>query len=521
LGFEIFINKPFLSNYSGTMPTYSAKVIDIKTGDKSVVISEIDADELMLRIGDRVKLTKGGYNVIAMVDISDSMVSRGQLGVYKDLLTEFPAEDGELVDLSIALTPPSVDFIRKKMKGGSLEKPELLSIVKDTISHSLSELEIAAFLMSEEFVGMNMDEVEDLTRAMVETGNTIDFGEPIVDKHSIGGVPGNKVTLLIVPIVAAGGLKIPKTSSRAITSPSGTADTMEVLAPVEFSVEELKQLLQKVGGYITWGGSLNLAPADDLFIQVEHPLSIDPKSQMLASIMAKKLAVGTNAMVLDLPTGKGTKVESFDDARKLGNEFVELGSRLGIRVRCGITYGGQPIGHTVGSALEAREALETLMGNGPNSLIEKSTALAGMLFEMNGVSAKGEGQRLAKDILRSGRAYQKMQEIIKQQGGKPNIKPEEIPVGDKRYTITSPADGYISSINNSSINAIAKAAGSPRCKGAGVKLYAKMGYAVKKGDPVIEIFAERESDLREAQAVIARKPPFLIEGMLLEEIPGY
>jgi AMP phosphorylase len=503
------------------MPTYSAKVIDIKTGDKSVIISEIDADELMLRIGDRVKLTKGGYNVVAMVDISDSMVSKGELGVYKDLLTEFPAEDGELVDLSIAPTPPSVDFIRKKMKGDSLGKPEILSIVKDTISHSLSELEIAAFLMSEEYVGMNMDEVEDLTRAIAETGSIIDFGEPIVDKHSIGGVPGNKVTLLIVPIVAAGGLKIPKTSSRAITSPSGTADTMEVLAPVEFSVEELKQLLQKVGGYITWGGSLNLAPADDLFIQVEHPLSIDPKPQMLASIMAKQLAVGTNTMVLDLPTGKGAKVESFDDARKLGNEFVELGSRLGIRVRCGITYGGQPIGHTVGSALEAREALETLMGNGPNSLIEKSTALAGMLFEMNGVSVKGEGQRLAKDILKSGRAYQKMQEIIKQQGGDPNIKPEGIPVGDKRYIITSPADGYVSSIDNASINAIAKAAGSPRCKGAGVKLYAKMGYAVKKGDPVIEIFAERDSNLREAQAVVARKPPFLIEGMLLEEIPGY
>jgi AMP phosphorylase len=503
------------------MSTYSAKVIDIKTGNKSVIISEIDADELMLRIGDRVKLTKGGYNVIAMVDISDSMVSKGQLGVYKDLLTEFPTEDGELVDLSIAPTPPSVDYIRKKMKGDSLEKPEILSIVKDTISHSLSELEIAAFLMSEEYVGMNMDEIEDLTRAIAETGSIIDFGEPIVDKHSIGGVPGNKVTLLIVPIVAAGGLKIPKTSSRAITSPSGTADTMEVLAPVEFSVEELKQLLQKVGGYITWGGSLNLAPADDLFIQVEHPLSIDPKPQMLASIMAKQLAVGTNAMVLDLPTGKGAKVENFDDARKLGNEFVELGSRLGIRVRCGITYGGQPIGHTVGSALEAREALETLMGNGPNSLIEKSTALAGMLFEMNGVSVKGEGQHLAKDILKSGRAYQKMQEIIKQQGGDPNIKPEGIPVGDKRYTITSPTDGYVSSINNASINAIAKAAGSPRYKGAGVKLYAKMGYAVKKGDPVIEIFAERESNLREAQAVVARKPPFLIEGMLLEEIPGY
>jgi AMP phosphorylase len=503
------------------MPHFTAKVIDIETGEKSIIVNDGDAQELMLRLGDRVKLVKDGYNITALVDISDSMVKAGEIGVYKDLLGDFPAEDGDRIDLSLAPAPPSVEFIRKKMKGGTLNKAELLSIVKDTISQSLSQLEIAAFLMAQQYLGMKMDEVEDLTRAIVETGSTIDFGEPIVDKHSIGGVPGNKVTLLIVPIVAAGGLKIPKTSSRAITSPSGTADTMEVLAPVDFSADELKQILQKVGGYIAWGGSLNLAPADDLFIQVEHPLSIDPKSQMQASIMAKKLAVGTNSMVLDIPTGQGAKVESFEDARKLGNEFVELGSRLGIKVRCGITYGGQPIGHTVGAALEAREALETLIGKGPNSLIEKSTALAGMLFEMNGISSKGEGQNMAKQILRGGLAYSKMKEMIKQQGGNPGIRPEDIPLGGKRYVITSPADGYVSRIYNSSINDIARAAGSPRYKGAGVLLYAKMGYAVKKGEPVVEIFAERESNLKDAVAVIARQPPFLIEGMLLEELPGY
>jgi AMP phosphorylase len=503
------------------MSEFTVKIIDIETGEKSIIINESDAQELMLRLGDRVKLIKDGYNIIALVDTTDSMVEVGEIGVYKDLLDNFPAEEGDHINLSLAPTPPSVEFIRKKMKGETLNKAELLSIVKDTLSQSLSQLEIASFLMAQQYLGLKMDEVEDLTRAIVETGNTIDFGEPIVDKHSIGGVPGNKVTLLVVPIVAAGGLKIPKTSSRAITSPSGTADTMEVLAPVDFSADELKQILQKVGGYITWGGSLNLAPADDLFIQVEHPLSIDPKSQMLASIMAKKLAVGTDSLVLDIPTGQGAKVENFEDARKLGNEFMDLGSRLGIKVRCGITYGGQPIGHTVGAALEAKEALETLMGEGPNSLIEKSTALAGMLFEMNGISSKGEGQNMAKQILRSGLAYKKMKEIIKQQGGNPGIKPEDIPLGDKRFVVTAPADGYVSRIYNTSINAIARAAGSPRYKGAGVRLYAKMGYAVKKGAPVVEIFAERDSNLKDAVSFATRNPPFLIEGMLLEELPGY
>jgi AMP phosphorylase len=503
------------------MPTYKVKMIAIDTGEKSVIMNEHDAKDLMLRVHDRVTLTKGSSKVVAMVDVSDTVVRQGELGIYADLRPDIPVADGEKIELTVAPTPPSVEYIHKKMRGEKLTKTEISRIVQDTISHSLSELEIAAFLMAEEYIGMDMDEIEDLTRSIVETGNVIDFGESVVDKHSIGGVPGNKVTLLVVPIVAAAGLKIPKTSSRAITSPSGTADTMEVLAPVEFSIEELKLLLQKVGGYITWGGSLNLAPADDLFIRIEHPLSIDPKSQMLASIMAKKMAVGASTLVLDIPTGKGAKVESFDDARKLGNEFIDLGSRLGIKVRCGITYGGQPVGHTVGPALEAKEALETLMGGGPNSLIEKSTSLAGMLFELNGIATKGGGQAVAKEILRSGRAYKKMQEIIASQGGDPNIKPDAIHLGDKRYAITAPADGYVSAISNSAITDIAKAAGAPVDRGAGVKLYAKMGYAVKKGDPVIEIFAERDQRLREAQSVASRRPPFIIEGMLLEELPSF
>jgi len=499
---------------------FRARLIRIKTGEKNVIINESDAEEMMLRIHDRVVITKGFQRTVAMLDISETVVEKGEIGFYEDF-NEFPINEGDLIEVSVAPTPTSVEFIRKKMKGKPLTKSEIHSIVKDTVFHNLSKLEVAAFLMAEEYVGMDMDEIESLTKAMVETGKTIDFGEQVVDKHSIGGVPGNKVTLLIVPIVAAAGLKIPKTSSRAITSPSGTADTMEILAPVEFMEDELKKLLRDVGGYIAWGGSLNLAPADDLFIRVEHPLSIDPRPQMMASIMSKKLAVGVSTLVLDIPTGKGAKVEDFETARKLGNDFIELGNRLGIRVRCGITYGGQPVGHTVGPALEAKEALETLMGGGPNSLIEKSTSLAGMLLEMNGIASRGNGQDVAKEILRSGKAYQKMREIIAHQGGNPDIKPEDIPLGSSRYVISAPIDGYVSSISNRSINAIARAAGAPIDKGAGVKLYAKMGYSVKRGDPVVEIYANRPSKLRDAISLSMREPPFMIEGMLLEELPGF
>jgi AMP phosphorylase len=511
------------------MVVLKARIIDIITGEKSIILNEEDAKNLMLKLNDRVRLNRCDVStttgicesIVCFTEITKTLVNPGEIGIYRDILRDFPVKDGENIEVNPAPTPLSVEYIKKKMKGKNLTKSEITQIIKDVVSYSLSQIEIAAFLMAEEYVGMNMDEIENLTRAIAENGNIIDFEEPVVDKHSIGGVPGNKVSLLIVPIVASAGLKIPKTSSRAITSPSGTADTMEVLTQVNFSAGELKRILKKTGGFIVWGGSLNIAPADDIFIRIEHVLSIDPLSQMLASIMAKKLAMNIKTLVLDIPVGKGAKAENFDEARKIANQFIELGSRLDIRVRCGITYGGQPVGHTIGPALEAKEALETLMGSGPKSLIEKSTALAGILFEMTGLATKGGGQDMAKDILKSGKAYQKMKEIIEAQGGNPNIKPDEIPLGDKRYVVVAPTDGYISSISNSAINAIARAAGAPLDKGAGVKLYAKMGYAVKKGDPIIEIYAERSTKLKEAIDIISKNPPFMIEGMLLEEVPGF
>jgi AMP phosphorylase len=368
---------------------------------------------------------------------------------------------------------------------------------------------------------MSMDEIEALTKAMVETGERIDFGRPAFEKHSIGGVPGNKVSLLIVPIVASLGVLIPKTSSRAITSPTGTADTMEVLAPVEFTAEEFREIALKVGGAIVWGGRLGLAPTDDIFIRVEHPLGIDPRGQMLASIMSKKLATGTKALVIDIPTGKGAKVESVEEAELLSSQFVELGRRFGVRVQCGITYGGQPVGHAVGPALEAKEALEALQGKGPASLIEKSAALAGMLLEMAGVATRGSGKDLAEEVLASGKALKKMREIIKAQGGDPKVKPEDIPIGQYTTDIRAPCDGYVTNVDNRSIKEIALAAGAPDEKGAGVLLHAKVGYKVEKGEPLMTIYAERESKLTEAYNVAMRTKPITVEGMLLRKIPDY
>jgi len=294
---------------------------------------------------------------------------------------------------------------------------------------------------------------------------------------------------------------------------------MEVLADVEFTASELKEIALKAGGAIAWGGKLGIAPADDILIRVEYPLSIDPTGQMLASIMAKKLATGVNNMVLDVPVGSGAKVETMEEASALCMRFMELGEKLGIQVQCGITYGGQPVGHTVGPALEAQEALRALMGKGPSSLIEKSVSLAGLLLEMGGVTSAGRGYEAAKDILLKRRAYEKMKEIIEAQGGDPNIRPEDIEIGKYRHVVYAPVDGFVTSVDNVTIVDIARAAGAPLDKGAGLSIEVKRGHKVKKGQKVLEIFAERSIKLQDAVSILRRRSPIVIEGMLLKVVP--
>ncbi len=503
-----------------TLPKrYKAKIIDLRTGERNVIINEREALQEDLKAFDRVKIKIHDRSVTAMLYLSEKLAEKGNIWIVSKLAEEAQIKDGDEVEISLAPKPESITYIKKKMKGEALAKEEVTTIVRDLVEGNIGNLEILSFAMAEKYVGMSLDEVEYLTRALVETGEVLNFDAPVYGKHSIGGIPGNKVSLLIVPIVAASGLLIPKTSSRAITSASGTADTMEILADVEFDAAELMEIAKKTGGAIVWGGMLNLAPGDDAIVRVENVMGIDPEPQMLSSIMAKKMATGVKNLVLDIPTGKGSKVETIEEATALANKFMELGRRLGIQIECGLTYGDQPVGHTVGPALEAKEALKALMGDGPSSLIEKSVSLAGLLLEMGGVASIGRGYEIAKDILIDRRAYLKMKEIIEVQGGDPEIMPENIPLGDHRYSIYAPVDGYITSVDNTVITAIARAAGAPKDRGAGLIINAKRGYKVKKGDKIMEIYAERNIKLQDAVDLLRRKSPIVIEGMLLKVIP--
>ncbi|MFQ6053594.1 MAG: AMP phosphorylase, partial [Candidatus Bathyarchaeia archaeon] len=445
---------------------FKTRLLEIEAGGNLiVVIGARDAERLGVISSDRVRLDTGESEVVAILNIATEF-PEGVLGVYEEVRSRLGLREGDDVEVSLAERPDSLTFIREKILGEKLTAGNIGMIVDDVVERHLSDIELAAFVTALQINGMSMEEVEALSRAMVRAGRTIDFGKgPILDKHSIGGLPGDKTTLLVIPIVAAAGYTIPKSSSRAITSPAGTADRVEVLCPVDLRIEEIIEVVGKVNACLVWGGALDLAPADDLFIRVEYPLSIDPL--MLPSILSKKKAMGSSHVVIDIPTGRGAKIKTVGQAQLLARDFIELGGRLGMNVECAVTEGEQPIGLAVGPVPEAREALGAIMGKGPPDLVDKATSLAGMLLGMMG---EENGKERATQLLLSGKAEEKLRQIIEAQGGDPEVKPEDLPLGDRWVDVEAERSGRILWINNRSIARIAREAGAPSDRGAGLVL---------------------------------------------------
>jgi AMP phosphorylase len=504
------------------------KKINFETGNtKDVILNFKDAARLGQKAGDRIiiknvesKSINGKYKVaIIQIAYSDSIIAPGEIGLFANTLREI--QNNAIVSVKPAEHPDSFKFIKKKIMGQKLSSEEINKIISDSSSGLLSSIELSSFVTSVNIHGMDNEEMKALTLAEARSGETFDFGPNVFDKHSTGGVPGNKVSLIIVPIIAATGLIIPKTSTRAITSPSGTADSMELLAPVTFESEEVKEIVSKENACIVWGGALDIAPADNILIEIERPLHMDPIGLMIPSILAKKISMGVKKLILDIPVGLGTKFPTPDDGKKFAHIFKIIAKNVGVESDCALTLAHQPIGHCIGPAIEAREALTLLIdySSGPSSLIEKSTALAGILLEMGGKAQKGLGQDLAKEILKSGKAYEKMKKIIKAQGGDPEIKPEDIKLGPYKKEFYSTKSGHITEVNNAIINEIAKATGCPYSKSSGVEIMKKQGARIKEGELIFRIYSESESTLKKAEKIYnSTGGPIILGGMMIERI---
>lgn len=485
------------------------KPLDIEAGGEYIVVlNEAEANELGIIAGDRIKITKDDKELIGIVDTSDKSIKRNEIGIFEEIEREYGLKSGETVTIKRLEKTESPSFIKDKLDGKTLSYEKIRTIIEDVVKHRLSEAEISAFAISTYTRDFTMKEIANLTKAVVEAGEQLEWDTtPICNKHCLGGVPGNRTTPIIIPIIAAAGLTIPKTSSRAITSPAGTADTVEVLADVNFKAKEIKEIVQKTNGCLVWGGGMNMAPADSEFIKVLNPLKLDPPPLTLTSIMAKKKSSGTTHLIIDIPFGKRTKVENKKQATSLAQKFKKIGNMMDIKTKVVLTHGSEPIGKGIGPLLEARDVLKVLeqKEDRPLDLEQKSLQLAGELLELGGVES---GQKKAKKILKSQKALEKFKEIITAQNGDPTITSKDLTPAEYTKIIRAEKNATIEHIDNIYISEIARRLGCPGLKSTGVYLHEHKGVEIEKEDKLLTLYAKNKEDLKDASNYLNNHFPF-------------
>ena len=413
----------------------------------------------------------------------------------------------------------ALQAIQKKLVGKRLSYDEIYAVMDSISKERLSQVLTTYFAASGYSKGFSDQELYYLTKAMIETGEHLQFKGIVADKHSIGGVPGTRTTLIVVPTVAAAGFLIPKSSSRAITTPGGTGDDMEVLAPVTFNKKGIYKIVKETNSCIVWGGGVDIAPADDDLIEVEEPLMLESFDKILVSIMAKKIAFGSNHIVIDLPYGNHVKVKTKAKAELLASKFEMLARKFDVKIFVSVHRTEQPAGRGVGPLLETKEAIKVLeQAEGyPKDLEEKALVLAGHLLNLclkdapenlkKEVKQKyGDGNAWAKHILKSGQSWEKMKQIIKAQGGDHTITSDDLKPGEYTYDVKASKGGQVKQINSKNATILAKILGAPKQKKSGMYLHKKIGETVKKGDTIFTFYSENAYNLNEAKDSLKHFP---------------
>lgn len=442
----------------------------------------------------KIRIADGDRAILATLAlVDDQLLKAGEIGLGEQAFRRLGLPEGHAVTVEQAKPPASLEFVRRKIDGDTLTESEIKAIIGDIAAHQYSPMEIGAYLVAcANF--MSTAETLAMTRSMAGVGDRLDWSAPlVVDKHCIGGIPGNRTSMIVVPIVAAHGLIMPKTSSRAITSPSGTADTMEVLCNVDLSAEDMRSIVAREKAVLAWGGRVNLSPADDVLISVERPLRIDTFEQMVASILSKKLAAGSTHLVIDIPIGPTAKVRSQSDAIRLRKLFEYVAGKLGLVTDIIFTDGSQPVGRGIGPVLEARDVMTVLRNDAdaPADLREHALQLAGRVLDFDPALKGGRGYARALELLASGAALRTMERLIEAQGAQA-VRYEP---GGFIHDLCAPQHGQVVRIDCHRIARIARLAGAPMDKGAGIDLLHKTGDRVRKGDPLYRIHAESPTGL--------------------------
>jgi putative thymidine phosphorylase len=478
-------------------------------GRPVVIIGPATSKKLNIHVDERIYVRHNSKKIFAVVDIFQGLVNTNEIGLSHEVSSVLNNKDGEYVTIEVANLFSGARLIRKKIDGAELNYDEIKTIVTEITNNNLTEAELAYFLAAEKLVGMSHKETIALTEAMINTGRKLDFEKEIIaDKHCIGGIAGNRTTPIVVSICAAAGLTIPKNSSRAITSAAGTADVMETITKVDLSMEEIKKVVKNVGACLVWNGSLNLSPSDDKLIQVERLLNLDVEPQLLASILSKKIAAGSNRILIDIPYGGG-KMKTKSDAKRLGNQFKDLAGHFNVKLKPLYTDGRQPIGNGIGPVLEMKDVISVLKNEPdcPKDLKEKAIALAGEILSLCGMFF---ASRKARHILEYGGAYEKFREIVNSQNGTKDFDKRVASLKTAKYykEIYSPRDGQLV-IGNSKLNELCRILGTPETTTAGVYLHMHNG-KVKEGDKIMTLYYENPQKGEDGLQFIKEFQPFTI-----------
>ncbi len=476
------------------------KLIDIQDGEELIVlINEEDAWEYWISSLDKVIVFYKEQEIILNANLTNKLVKSGEIGLYKDVYEKYGISADATVGVSFTQTNgKALDALKKAIRGEKLNYKETHAIMKDISDNRFTDTLITYYSAVGFFKKTSDYELYEMAKAMAETGEMLHFDGVVADKHCMGGVPGNETTMIMIPLLSSLGIKMPKTFSKAITSPAATGECVNVLMNISFTKKEIENLVKKQNCCLVRGGGLSLAPADEKLIRVAYPLSMQSYSRTVVSIMAKKYAMGITHSLIDIPMGPTAKVPDMKTAKWLKKKYEYVGKKLGMKVCVEITDAKQPIGSGIGATLQVREVLRVLQQHElrPMDLQNKALHLSAKIIELVGMAKGKKAYEIAYQQLKSGAAWKKMQEIIKAQGGKnPHIKSEDLELAKFKKEVKAEKDGTIKAIDMKLINLTTRALGAPIDDQGGLYLCKKLGDKVKKNDIIYVMYANQQNKI--------------------------
>lgn len=458
----------------------------------------------------RVMVKYDGLEIIATLNVihNTDLLEHGEAALSMEAMQRLRLKEGDIIQVSHLPPVESLRSVRAKLYGQTLSPEAYEKIINDITNGKYSNIELASFISACSGDHLNEGEIISLTKAMIRSGQRLSWPGVVVDKHCIGGLPGNRTTPIVVSIIAAAGLTIPKTSSRAITSPAGTADTVETFTNVNLDLTTIRKVVEQEGGCMAWGGAMQLSPADDILISVERALDLDSPAQLIASVLSKKAAAGSTHVVIDIPIGESAKIRSMQEATRLRDLMVEVSKAISMTLDVVFTDGQQPVGRGIGPALEALDVITVLQNKkeAPVDLRDRSLKLVGRLLEMTGKSKTSGGYQMAFHILESGEAWKKFQAICRAQG-----RFEEPKVGQFRFDVVSQKAGVVAGIDNRRLAKLAKLCGAPQSAGAGILFNAPLYKKVTTGDILFSLFSQTHGELEYAKEYLKTNSNLILQ----------